>query len=163
MVLALTVVLLLLLLVFNVAEDSLILVGGEVNGQPGKLSLEIVSPLGSTLKGESLLGWQRNAGEFNKSGLNLNRDISFTVVLSSRVVLGPRGTDLDLLPADAKLVGLFLDQVNGDLGVGKAVQTTDNIPQGSDDLLLLDALLVLAVVLFTIGAGNAGALPFFTV
>ena len=152
------------MLVFNIAENSLILVCGEVNRQPGKLSLEVVSPLGSTLKGESLLGWQRNAGEFNKSGLNLNRDISFTEILgSSRVVLGPRGTDLDLLPADAKLVGLFLDQVNGDLGAGKAVQTMDNVSQGSDDILLLDALLVLAVVLFAIGAGNARALPFFTV
>ena len=69
--------------------------------------------------------------------------------------LGPWGTDLDLLSADAKLVGLLLDQVDRDLGVGKGVEATDNVPQGGDDLLLLDALKALAVVLFTVNTGDA--------
>jgi hypothetical protein len=45
--------------------------------------------------------------------------------------------DLDTLSADAELVGLLLDEVDGGGGVGQLVEALVNVLQRSDDLLLL--------------------------
>ena len=159
MLLLALVVLLLLLLVLVLAKDGLVLGGGEVNRELADLRLEVVSPPGPALKVEALLGRQVQAGELDLPLLDLNGLVTLEEALGLLLLLLLLlGADLDPLPADADLVGLLLDQVDGDGGVGQRVEAAVDVHQGGGDLLLLDALLHLAVELLAVLPRDAGAL-----
>ena len=160
MLLLALVVLLLLLLVLVLAKDGLVLGGGEVNRELADLGLKVVSPPGPALKVEALLGRQVQAGELDLPLLDLNGLVTLEEALGLLLLLLLLllGADLDPLPADADLVGLPLDQVDGDGGVGQRVEAAVDVHQGGGDLLLLDALLHLAVELLAVLPRDAGAL-----
>jgi hypothetical protein len=164
LLIALLLLLLLFLLTFlTFAKDGFVLGAAEVNWKVTELGLEVVSPLSSALERESLLGGQVDASELDVPGLDLNGLVAFEEVLVHGLVGGLGRADLDPLSADANLVGLSLDQVDRDGGVGQSVEAVEDVHQGSHDLLLLDAHLALALVLFAVFAGNAGALVGFRV
>ena len=161
MLLLALVVLLLLLLVLVLAKDGLVLGGGEVNRELADLRLEVVSPPGPALKVEALLGRQVQAGELDLPLLDLNGLVTLEEALGLLLLLLLLlllGADLDPLPADTDLVGLPLDQVDGDGGVGQRVEAAVDVHEGGGDLLLLDALLHLAVELLAVLPRDAGAL-----
>ena len=160
MLLLALVVLLLLLLVLVLAKDGLVLGGGEVNRELADLGLKVVSPPGPALKVEALLGRQVQAGELDLPLLDLNGLVTLEEALGLLLLLLLLllGADVNPLSADADLVGLPLDQVDGDGGVGQRVEAAVDVHQGGGDLLLLDALLHLAVELLAVLPRDAGAL-----
>jgi hypothetical protein len=162
-VLLLALLLLLLLFLLLLAKDGFVFGGGEVNGEPVEFRLEVVAPLGPALKVESLLGRQVQASELDVPLLDLSRLASLEVVFGLVLVLqlALDGANLHPLPADADLVELSLDKVDGDSGVGKGVETAVDVHQTGGDLLPLDALLGLTVELFAVLGGNARALLAF--
>ena len=106
----------------------------------------------------------------NISGPDFGRDVALKEPLIFRNLLLLLGlvllllmlvADIDPLSADANLVGLLLDQVDDGDGVGQLLKTAVDILQGSDDLLLLDALLDFALVLVAVLLRDSAALLAF--
>ena len=143
------------------AKNRFVLAGGEVNRELEEFSLKVVAPLGPAFKIEGLLRRQVQAGEIHVPLPNLSRLVALKealvhgLFLQLLLLLRQLLANLNSLPTDADLVGLPLDQVNRDGGVGEGVETMVDIHQGGTDFLLLDALLALTPELLTVLSGDA--------
>jgi hypothetical protein len=149
----------LLLLVLLLTKDGLIFSGSKVDWETVKLNLEVVTPPGSALQREGPLGWEVQASELNIALPDFSGLVTLKVVLVQRLrLLVPGGANLDPLPADADLIGLALDQVDGNSGVSKSVHAVVDILQRGGNFLFLHALLRLTLELLFVLLGNARAL-----